>query len=248
MFRARSRELPHHYPNIVAKRYITDIISEWLAPAEALFREYHTVLGDRLNGFIDAHFTQYPALGVVVKCVLPQPLRVPTSDWVTIYHRSITTEFLNTLADGMRVRIRDLIETEKLVQTLHDEQYSKHYLYYCASLKEGRITPRVRAVPEAQAPASAGEEDSEPGTPRQAFAGLSRRASIVDLREGISLALNALNKEDLAKQYPAHESDPALNIMASVSAYFQGVCCVRVDSSSSWPDQHERSHLYAFRR
>ncbi|KAI1782260.1 P-loop containing nucleoside triphosphate hydrolase protein [Ganoderma leucocontextum] len=190
---ARSRELPHHYPNIVAKRYIIDIICEWLAPAEAVFREYQTVLADRLRAFIEAHFAQYPALRELVK--------------------TITTEFLNNLADGMRTRIRDLLETEKLVQTLHDEQYSKHYLYYCASLKEGRASPGATAT---------GEDDSGPGTPRQSFVDrLSRHGSMVDLKEGISLALNALNKEDLAKQYPVHESDPALNIMASVCAYFQ---------------------------
>ncbi len=140
---------------------------------------------------------------------------------ITANKRTITTDFLNTLADEMRIRIRDLLETEKLVQTLHDEQYSKYYLYYCASLKEGRTFPRAAAIRE--------EDSSDPGTPtsHQSFADrLSRRGSIVDLREGISLALNALNKEDLAKQYPAHESDPALNIMASVSAYFQGVCYV----------------------
>ena len=45
--RARSQELPYHYPDIVRnlshlphKRYIIEIICKWLAPAEALFCKY----------------------------------------------------------------------------------------------------------------------------------------------------------------------------------------------------------------
>ena len=158
---------------------------------------------------------------------------------VTVHKRTITTDFLNTLADGMRVRIRDLLETEKLVQTLHDEQYSKHYLYYLAALKEGRDSPGATA---------AREDDSDSGTPRQSMFGrLSRHGSVADLTEGISIALNALSEDGLAKQFPSHESDPALNIMAAVSAYFQGACCIRVASRSIPSDHHEGSHLRAFR-
>ena len=140
----------------------------------------------------------------------------------------------------MRVRIRDLLETEKLVQTLHDEQYSKHYLYYLAALKEGRDSPGATA---------AREDDSDSGgTPRQSMFGrLSRHGSVADLTEGISIALNALSEDGLAKQFPSHESDPALNIMAAVSAYFQGAYCPRVAYRFISSDDHGDSYLRALR-
>lgn len=58
-FSARTRELPGHYPFVVQKTFIDNIIKEWQAPAQVLCKTVHNTISEHIKGLIKKHFGEF---------------------------------------------------------------------------------------------------------------------------------------------------------------------------------------------
>ena len=56
--RARTRELPDHYPFVVQKAYITEFVKQWQQPSFALFDAVYDILKKDVENIVNRHFTQ----------------------------------------------------------------------------------------------------------------------------------------------------------------------------------------------
>lgn len=57
--RARTRELPGHYPFVVQQSFIEGIVQEWFAPSAALCKDVHAILSDFVKKLVHKHFGTY---------------------------------------------------------------------------------------------------------------------------------------------------------------------------------------------
>lgn len=57
--RARTRELPGHYPFVISNEYIQRIVMDWDGPARALFDEIQRTLLAQVKAIISRHFEKY---------------------------------------------------------------------------------------------------------------------------------------------------------------------------------------------
>ncbi|KAI9063947.1 hypothetical protein FKP32DRAFT_1603293 [Trametes sanguinea] len=102
--RARTRELPHHYPFVVTEQYIDAFIAQWQKPTEALFREIQRVLTKHVKKFVSEHFAQYPLL-------------------LSRVH-SIIAEFISDSSDYTTERLQWFLALERRPRTLNEFYYS----------------------------------------------------------------------------------------------------------------------------
>ncbi|KAF8181827.1 P-loop containing nucleoside triphosphate hydrolase protein [Pholiota molesta] len=57
--RARTRELPGHYPFVVQKTFIHNIVKQWNAPSEALYRNVHAIISKHAKQLVQKHFEHF---------------------------------------------------------------------------------------------------------------------------------------------------------------------------------------------
>ena len=57
--RARTRELPDHYPFVVNKTFIDAVIRKWNAPAMELCRSVHKVASEHIQKLVKQHFGSF---------------------------------------------------------------------------------------------------------------------------------------------------------------------------------------------
>ena len=71
LYRAITRELPDHYPFVVANEYISSFIGGWQLPAEKLYEAVHQCLLQRVKALTEKHFGKFSQGGLHanVKCV-----------------------------------------------------------------------------------------------------------------------------------------------------------------------------------
>jgi len=67
--RARTRELPDHYPFVVQKAYITEFVKKWRQPSLALFDAVYDILKKDVETIVDRHFARM-GRGVLKQSVL----------------------------------------------------------------------------------------------------------------------------------------------------------------------------------
>ncbi|KAM5545167.1 hypothetical protein V8D89_001278 [Ganoderma adspersum] len=189
----RGRELPNHLPNGVAKEYIKDIISKWSAPAKALFDQYSRVLDGGLSGLVDIHFQQYPSLQKRV--------------------RSITTDFLKGLEAITRACINDLLEMEKILQTTNEGRYYEA----CDAYEKDAPTSTATSSFDLHAAANAGVSLKSSASQSSTNGGSQTSSTLASCQASVNLGISVHTKEEKVKHARLNS---ALNIIASVSAYF----------------------------
>ncbi|TBU52257.1 P-loop containing nucleoside triphosphate hydrolase protein [Dichomitus squalens] len=197
---ARTRELPGHIPFVVTQEYITAIIAGWQGPAETLFREEYNILVKHVRQLVNEHFAQYPLL----------QSRIMT----------ITTDFLATSAEQTIARIRWFIALETRPRTLNEAYYSDYHDRFLSHYKGWR--PPTESVDDDD------EDDDDEDDPHASFTsrlrdnGPSFRAAVGEVMAGLAkMDIHGTRPGDLAKLLPPDPYDPAIEIMASVRAYFQ---------------------------
>ncbi|KAI1783118.1 P-loop containing nucleoside triphosphate hydrolase protein [Ganoderma leucocontextum] len=190
---ARTRELPGHIPFVVTQEYIMSIISGWQGPAEALFREVHNILVRHVRHLVAEHFAQYPLL----------QSRITT----------ITTDFLTASADETLARIRWFIALETRPRTLNEAYYADYHDKFLSHYKGWRPI----------------EAEADDDNPRASLTSRLRDHSLEEFQQTVTgvlagltgMGIRGAQAGDLAKLLPPDPYDPAIEIMASVRAYFQ---------------------------
>ena len=57
--RARTRELPGHYPFLVQKTFIDNTIKQWRAPSEVLCQHVYAIISAHMKTLVTKHFAQF---------------------------------------------------------------------------------------------------------------------------------------------------------------------------------------------
>ncbi|KAI0667025.1 hypothetical protein C8Q78DRAFT_1082541 [Trametes maxima] len=103
MNRAReavTRELPHHYPFVVTKQYITVFIAQWQKPVEALFRDIQRILIKHIKTFVSQHFEQYLLLKNRVHSVVADYINMLSNETIDHIQYHIAVELRPRALNG----------------------------------------------------------------------------------------------------------------------------------------------------
>ncbi len=128
--------------------------------------------------------------------------------------RTITTDFLTDSAEQTLARIRWFIALETRPRTLNEAYYSDYHARFLSHYKGWRPI----------------EAEADDDNPRASLTSRLRDHSLEDFQESVnevlagltSMGIHGTKSGDLAKLLPPDPYDPAVEIMASVRAYFQG--------------------------
>ena len=128
--------------------------------------------------------------------------------------RTITTDFLTVAAEQTMARIRWFIALEARPRTLNEAYYSDYHAKFLSHYKGWRPV----------------EAEADDDNPRASLTSRLRDSTLEDFQETVNEVLAGLTEMgihgtqpgDLAKLLPPDPYDPAVEIMASVRAYFQG--------------------------
>lgn len=152
--------------------------------------------------------------------------------WLTsdgrLFTRTITTDFLTASADQTLARIRWFIALEARPRTLNEAYYSDYHAKFLSHYKGWRPI----------------EAEADDDNPRASLTSRLRDHTLESFQNSVNGVLAGLTEMgiigtqpgDLAKLLPPDPYDPAIEIMASVRAYFQGtsmhsdypLCCAAV--------------------
>ncbi|KAF8152891.1 P-loop containing nucleoside triphosphate hydrolase protein [Pholiota molesta] len=235
--RARTRELPGHYPFMVQRSFIQSFVKQWSAPSEALCRSVHAIMLKHAKQLVQKHLQSY-GQGRLAQQV-----------------RSILKQHFGNCLLRAEERVKWLLRLEDVpfsLNTHYLSNYTSQFLAHYKGAREAYLNTTANATigTQAASPApfqwtpnsfpgvkkSAQESFASPnqltfeaqnpqksafGTPTapnqtQAHPALSKVLS--GLAE---LGLTGVKAEDLPKLLPPDPMEPALVIMADVRAYFQ---------------------------
>ncbi|KAI0705266.1 P-loop containing nucleoside triphosphate hydrolase protein [Cerioporus squamosus] len=190
---AITRELADHYPFVVIREYIVSIISGWQAPAETLFHEVLHVLVKHVKVLVAKHFSQYPLLQSRIT--------------------GIVTDFIAVASEGTVGRIKWFMALEKHPRTLNEPYYLDYRSRFLSHYKGWRPKDdQPRSSLTSRINAAFSGDTAEPDL----------QNDINQILSGFSkIGLHAMQPNDLAKLLPPDPYDAAIDIMASVRAYFQ---------------------------
>ncbi|CAL1711881.1 unnamed protein product [Somion occarium] len=193
--RAITRELPDHYPFVVSKEYILSFVSHWEGPTRKLFTAVYQVLLSHVKALVVRHFGKYAHGGL--------------QHHVTL----LASEFVKDLSINTMDKLLWILDLEKRPRTLNAHYYADYRDKFLAHYRGSRRT------------------DSE-GTlisKLERYDHSSRSPKTTDFRERMQGVLAGLTEigiagvkaADLPKLLPSDPFEPALDIMATVRAYFQ---------------------------
>ncbi|KIK82818.1 hypothetical protein PAXRUDRAFT_832134 [Paxillus rubicundulus Ve08.2h10] len=192
---ARTRELPDNYPFVVQKVYIEQFTKQWRQPAMELFDNIHAILKVDLQKLVEQHFAEM-GKGNAKQSVL-----------------MIVYDHLDEAAARTKRRIDWLLALEQSPTTFNTHHYSyykdRFLAYYRGCRENTDLLSKINAHKSKRVtspPIRMNDNQLDPFT--KILAGLSEL--------GISS-----KAEDLPKLLPPDPMEAALNIMASVRAYFQ---------------------------
>ncbi|KIJ08216.1 hypothetical protein PAXINDRAFT_89188 [Paxillus involutus ATCC 200175] len=188
---ARTRELPDNYPFVVQKAYIEQFTQQWRQPAMELFDNIHAILKVDLAKLVEEHFAEM-GKGNAKQSVL-----------------MIVYDHLDDAADRTKQRIEWLLELEQSPTTLNTHYYSdykdKFLAYYKGCRENTDLATKLKVYQSSKGP-----------FPRPNYSD-----SITKVLSGLAEIGIVVKAEDLPKLLPSDPMEAALNIMASVRAYFQ---------------------------
>ncbi|PPQ80108.1 LOW QUALITY PROTEIN: hypothetical protein CVT25_001476 [Psilocybe cyanescens] len=221
--RARTRELPGHYPFVVQKTFIDNIIKEWQAPAQVLCKTVHSVISEHIKGLIKKHFSEFGQgyLEQRVRQVLNNNYQPFVANFEThiLTVLTIMQQHLKKCLERVEKRIVWLMKLEDLPFSLNTHylaDYRAKFLSHYKSVREKYEEPDVmNAIHEYKVPLTAFSSASK-NLPIAQPTGIAK--ALAGLAEA---GLAGVQAHDLAKLLPPDPMEPALNIMADVRAYFQ---------------------------
>ncbi|THG92532.1 hypothetical protein EW026_g8396 [Hermanssonia centrifuga] len=196
--KAITRELPDHYPFVITKEYIEEVIAGWDVPARNLFDAMQRILSVQVKEIIVQHFSKFSQGGLLHN--------------ITV----VINEYIKQCSNITLQRISWLLDIEKKPRTLNTHYYSdyrdKFLAYYrgCRQANEhGSLIAKLqRYQPNYKAVIQTSTSDFS--------------KSVSKILSGLNeIQISSVKATDLPKLLPSDPFDPALHIMASVRAYFQ---------------------------
>ncbi|EMD32895.1 hypothetical protein CERSUDRAFT_76970 [Gelatoporia subvermispora B] len=195
MERARNavtRELPGHYPFEVTEYYISDLVSQWRVPAYNLFDTVLDILLAKTKTLIAEHFVQFPRLQQQVLVIV--------------------CEYIEHCSEGTMEQIDWHLRAEKRPMTLNDHYYMEYRNKCLAHYKSQRPHHSNMALNNVLRSYST-TNNTSPSTEHQAVSKIMSAFS--------ELNIYGIDPVDLARVLPSDPYEAAIEIMASVRAYFQ---------------------------
>ncbi|OBZ65896.1 Interferon-induced GTP-binding protein Mx2 [Grifola frondosa] len=196
---AITRELPDHLPFVVSSDYISAITAQWDAPTRRLFASVQDMLSLYVRNLVKKHFGKYMHGGLHQQVML------------------IVANHIKKCAASTSTRLDWLLEVEKRPTTLnshHYHNYKDRFLDYFHMHQRGGGGDALAAKLKAHRPSNCG-----PGMPSLL---IDFDKQILRAQSALSdLGIRNVDSKDLARLCPANQYEPALNIMATVRAYFQ---------------------------
>ncbi|KIK81251.1 hypothetical protein PAXRUDRAFT_832978 [Paxillus rubicundulus Ve08.2h10] len=193
---ARTRELPDNYPFVVQKEYIKQFTKQWRQPAMDLFDNIHAILKADLAKLVKKHFAEM-GKGNAEQSIL-----------------MIVYDHLDGAAARTKERIEWLLALEQSPTTLNTHYYSdykdKFLAYYKGFRDNTDLASRIKTF-----------QSSNKVVPGFQGAIESRLNPITQILAGLSAIGITVKAEDLPRLLSSDPMEAALNIMASVRAYFQ---------------------------
>jgi len=172
--------------------YIKQFLSKWHAPALELFDETYDILKQEVLRVVDTHFNR---MG-----------RGLAANRVTL----IVQEHLESCAERTREKIEWLLDVESMPTTLNT--------HYFADYRDKFLAHYRGARPKASGLSANLQSYTAPG-PTEYPSGFQESVSRV--LSGLSELGISAKPEDIPKMLPSDPMEPAIEIMASVRAYFQ---------------------------
>ncbi|KAI0925224.1 hypothetical protein AcW1_007088 [Taiwanofungus camphoratus] len=198
---AIARELPGHYPFVVCITYINSFTSKWRTPTQNLFDSIKRILTIYVKGLTKKHFDKFSHGGLLNN--------------VTI----VVADYIESCCKTANSRVLWLLELEKSPSTLNTHyhmNYKDNFLAYYRGHRQsdtsGHLTSKLKRY-NAYCTVTKGETKPKSTAFDQ---------SVSKVLSGLSeLGINGAKPTDLYKLLPSDPYEPALDIMATVRAYFQ---------------------------
>ncbi|KAG8796640.1 hypothetical protein FRC12_013632 [Ceratobasidium sp. 428] len=196
------------FPFAVKEELIVRTINSWHEPVEEMFDRAQKIFFERLTTLVDKHFRNHTYGGLRAAVM------------------KIVVEKLEELKEATNQELKFLLKMESLPFTLNSHYYLDYRDKFLAHYKfyQGEQNEQIRRLRNPPSNTS-----SFPQQGQNAFAFTAQREQPVDHVEealkNLRLAgLHGLKREDIVKLLPADFSqEAALEIMASVRAYYQGL-------------------------
>ncbi|PCH35504.1 hypothetical protein WOLCODRAFT_145834 [Wolfiporia cocos MD-104 SS10] len=210
--KAVTRELPDHYPFVVSKDYIVSITSQWHIPTRTLFDSVQKVLNTHVKQLVAQHFSKFSQGG------LQQTVTIVLSDYIKI------------CCEETAARITWLLELEQRPSTLNSHYYAdyrdKFMSFYRAHREDEQngafVNKMKRFRPYIASPASTSPKGRNLFNNTIETRPTELQESMAKIFSGLAeVGIPGIEAIDLPKLLPPDPYEPALNIMATVRAYFQ---------------------------
>lgn len=202
--------MPNNYPFIVTQQLIIGAVSKWGSPADTLFHATSQALRKRLSNLIDEHFGQFALLkqriAYAVYAIFSLLLLYLQSD-----DRSLIFEHLRERAADTQASLARLQVMEKSPFTRND--------HYFADYREKFLT-HYKAVRRQDSNSFIAQLDNGQSSGDEAF----RQTLSTAMASIQSLGFHDFKPADIPRLLPPDPCEAAIEIMADVRAYFQGVC------------------------
>lgn len=196
--RARTRELPDHYPFVVQQTFIDAVIKKWSSPAMDLCKAVHKVIFEHTQKLVKKHFASF-GQGYLEQRV-----------------RGVVQQHVTQCFERTEERVAWLIALEDRPFSLNTHYLSdykhKFLTYYKGSRETYEQPDLMKAIQSYSSPSSQvhrGYQASPPTGVAKILSGLAE------------IGLFGVKPEDFPRLLAPDNMEPALVIMADVRAYFQ---------------------------
>ncbi|KAF8911682.1 P-loop containing nucleoside triphosphate hydrolase protein [Gymnopilus junonius] len=208
--RARTRELPGHYPFVVQKSFIDYVIKQWQAPALVLCKTVHSTIMEHVKALVKKHFGEF-GQGILEQRV-----------------RSILQQHLKHCLERAEERVNWLIQVEDIPFSLNTHYLanyrSKFLVHFRAAREKYERADIIKAIKEYTSSPSVVTTTTTSSTSRKGVESTytSQPTGVAKVLAGLAeMGMSGVTAHDLPKLLPPDPMEPALTIMADVRAYFQ---------------------------
>jgi len=189
---AKTRELPDNYPFAVTKIFITDVIDGWDQPSYDLLEKCLKVLTVSVNKIVVEHFGKYPAL----------------YQRVTVVVNEVITKCYERTLQYIEWNLRCEIGVFTLNEHYFQDYKTKFLTHYRGSRQKGLKKSLIETL------------EDHCKSEAQLVNGVDQRP-VTRILTGLNELGVQAGVMDLPKMMESDPYEPALEIMASVRAYFQ---------------------------
>lgn len=178
----------------------------WDCPSQQLFESSKRELNARIRLLIEDHFSQYTHGHLKQRVTYASHFPPSGVQFHLQRIRGILQEHLEKCADAASQHIDDLVEQEQEPFTMNQYLYLEYRSNFFTHYKGARLREKSDFIKNLEGSSDRGVKEAL----KEAITALTK------------LGLEATNASSLAKLLPLDPMEPAIGIMASVRAYFQG--------------------------